>query len=387
MNHDRAASALHALDPGTNRDTWMRVAMAAKDAGLTLDDFTEWSRPAANFGSDRECATLWNSITPGAVTAGTLYALAHSQGWKEPGAGRVNGHRAHAFSHTRPAPARTPATPQRPTIDPLTVWNRCEPATGEHGYIIAKRGRADGLRVVAAGDPLAITGHAVAGWLVVPALSVAGELRTLQFIPPPVGGNKLNLPGASFADGFFTVGTLDDAPCAYIVEGIGQAWACHNATGCAAVVCFGIGRMAAVARVLRNRWASLRLVLVPDRGQEAKAKAIAKDVRAECVEMPGDNPANYDANDFAAEHGTAALAALLTATQAPAMRFRVLSAAQVMNAPPLPWRVRGVLPAAGLACIYGASGSGKSFLAVRSNSIESSGLKSRPRNCPYTLVA
>jgi putative DNA primase/helicase len=35
-----------------------------------------------------------------------------------------------------------------------------------------------------------------------------------------------------------------------------------------------------------------------------------------------------------------------------------------MNAPPLPWRVRGVLPATGLACIYGASGSGKSFLAL-----------------------
>ena len=45
-------------------------------------------------------------------------------------------------------------------------------------------------------------------------------------------------------------------------------------------------------------------------------------------------------------------------------RFTVLTAADVMNAPPLQWRVRGVLPATGLACIYGASGSGKSFLAL-----------------------
>jgi KaiC/GvpD/RAD55 family RecA-like ATPase len=363
-SQERAASALQAIDPGTNRDTWMRVAMAAKDAGLTLNDFTEWSRPAANFGSDRECATLWNSITPGAVTAGTLYDLAHSQGWKDPGTGRVNGHRARAVAHAEAAPARTSATPQRPTIDALAVWNRCEPATGEHGYIIAKRGRADGLRVVAAGDSLAIGGHAVAGWLAVPALSVAGELRTLQFVPPPVGGNKLNLPGASFVDGFFTVGTLDDAPCAYIVEGIGQAWACHNATGCAAVVCFGIGRMATVARALRNSCASLRLVLVPDRGQEAKAEAIAKDVRAEWVEMPADKPSNYDANDYAAEHGADSLATLLETPKTPAMRYRLLSAAELMDVPPLQWLVRGVLPSAGLASIFGASGSGKSFLAL-----------------------
>ena len=44
--------------------------------------------------------------------------------------------------------------------------------------------------------------------------------------------------------------------------------------------------------------------------------------------------------------------------------YRVLTAVDVMNAPPLQWLVRGVLPAQGLACIFGASGSGKSFLAL-----------------------
>jgi putative DNA primase/helicase len=48
----------------------------------------------------------------------------------------------------------------------------------------------------------------------------------------------------------------------------------------------------------------------------------------------------------------------------PHSRFVVLSAAEVMNTPPLHWLVRGVLPATGLACMYGASGSGKSFLAL-----------------------
>ncbi len=364
MNAGRAASALHALDPGTNRDTWMRIAMAAKDAGLTLDDFTAWSRSASNFGSDRECATLWNSIKPGGVTAGTLYGMAHSMGWEYHGTGRINGHRVHGTITTRPTPVRTPATPQRAAIAPVDVWNRCKPATSEHAYILAKRGRPDGLRVLPAGDSLTIKGQSVVGWLVVPALSTAGELRTLQFIPPPGDGEKLNLPGARIADGFFTVGTLDDASCAYIVEGIGQAWACHAATGGAAVVCFGAGRMAPVAGVLRNRYASMRLVLVPDRGQELKAARIAKDMRAEWVELPAEKPANYDANDYAAEHGTDALATLLATPKETATRFRLLTAMEMMSAPPLQWRVRGVLPATGLACIYGASGSGKSFLAL-----------------------
>lgn len=45
-------------------------------------------------------------------------------------------------------------------------------------------------------------------------------------------------------------------------------------------------------------------------------------------------------------------------------RFQVLTAGDVMNRPPLHWLVSGVVPAQGLACIYGASGSGKSFLAL-----------------------
>lgn len=363
-NPERAHGALNSLDPGTNRDTWMRIAMAAKAAGLTLDDFTEWSRPAPNFGSEQECATLWKSIKDGPVTAGTLYGMAHSMGWKDPATARANGHRTHAGTRAGAMPAQLPAMPPRPAIVATQVWNRCESATENHTYIVAKRGRPDGLRVVPAGDSLTVAGQSVAGWLVVPALSVAGELRTLQFIPPPGEGEKLNLPRASFGDGFLTVGNLSDTPCVYIVEGIGQAWACHNATGCAAVVCFGVGRMLSVAQALRRHYATLRLILVPDRGQESKAETIAKEIRAEWVEMPAEKPANYDANDYEGEHGADALATLLATVKAPVMRFRLLSAAEMMNAPPLQWMVRGVLPATGLACIFGASGSGKSFLAL-----------------------
>lgn len=49
---------------------------------------------------------------------------------------------------------------------------------------------------------------------------------------------------------------------------------------------------------------------------------------------------------------------------APERRYKPLGSAALAALPPLTWRVRGVLPAQGLAAIYGASGSGKSFLAI-----------------------
>lgn len=361
---ERARSALRMLDPTCDREAWVNIGMSAKAAGLPVEDFIQWSAEGQNYTGEKDCETVWRSFRPGAVTANSLFWRAHKAGWQDHGTGRVNGHRPHSKAMARSAADRVTVTQQRPAIAPAEAWNRCEPATAEHAYIVAKRGRPDVLRVVPVGDGLTIGGQAVTGWLVVPVLSLAGELRTLQFIPPPGERQKLNLPGASFGDGFFTVGNLADSPCAYIVEGIGQAWACYSTTGNAAVVCFGAGRMATVAKVLRSHYAALRLILVPDRGQESKAESIAKDVQGEWVDMPADEPANYDANDYAAEHGDDALATLLATAKEPVMRFRLLSATQVMNAPPLQWLVRGVLPATGLACIYGASGSGKSFLAL-----------------------
>lgn len=44
--------------------------------------------------------------------------------------------------------------------------------------------------------------------------------------------------------------------------------------------------------------------------------------------------------------------------------YRLLSCDDLCNAPPMRWFIRGVLPAIGLAAIYGASQSGKSFLVL-----------------------
>lgn len=48
----------------------------------------------------------------------------------------------------------------------------------------------------------------------------------------------------------------------------------------------------------------------------------------------------------------------------PPQRFRLATAAEVGRLPPVRWRVRGVLPEAGIAAVYGPPGCGKSFLVL-----------------------
>jgi KaiC/GvpD/RAD55 family RecA-like ATPase len=45
-------------------------------------------------------------------------------------------------------------------------------------------------------------------------------------------------------------------------------------------------------------------------------------------------------------------------------RYKLLNSADIAKLPPLKWLVRGVLPSEGLCAVYGASGSGKSFLVL-----------------------
>lgn len=354
----RARDALHHIPPDLPRADWVRVGMAAQAAGLDFEAFNDWSAGAGNY-DERAAHDVWRSIKPGkGVGAGTLFRIAAEHG---------------SYGKHRQRPSKPPA---RPTEAPKAlrtgtgaskVWERCKPAPSDHPYVVAKQGRPEGLRVVPDGDPLHIAGALVAGWLVVPVLPLAGgEPTSLQFIPPPGAGKKLNLPGASVA-GAFIVGELIAGGSVYLCEGIGQAWACWKATGAAAVCCFGWGRVRGVAAELRQRDALARLVLVPDVGKEHEAQTIAREVGAAVATMPEGWPVNADVNDLAQRDGADVLEVLLSSAvepRQPEPRFKLLGSADLHAMPPLEWRVRGVLPAQGLASVYGASASGKSFLVL-----------------------
>lgn len=363
---DRTRAALAYIPPDLPRDDWVKVGMALHDAGLSEDDFIEWSRPAPSFDL-QDCQTTYRSFKQGkGVGTGTLYHMAANYGW------RAETLTLRHFAPNQPTKAPTPTT------DPLPIWNRCEGAKPDHPYIKAKKAEAvplDLLRVVPAGDPLRIMGESMAGALVVPCIQ-EGNIKTLQFIT--VGETaerlkakgkptKLNLPNASLA-GWYTVGeTVQGAPV-YLCEGLGTAWTVWKATGCPAVVCFGWGRVRVVAETMRQKDSAARLVLCPDVGKEPEAQSIAAAVGAALAGLPDGWPVNTDWHDMAERDGIESVRALLD--NAPTLepvklkpRFKLLTCAELHDLPPLKWRVRGVLPDRGLAVIAGPSASGKSFLA------------------------
>jgi hypothetical protein len=72
-------------------------------------------------------------------------------------------------------------------------------------------------------------------------------------------------------------------------------------------------------------------------------------------------------------------------------RFPLRSAADLANAPPMAWLVRGMLPLEGLAALFGPSGSGKSFLVLDVAAAVAGGepewFERRVTQCPVTYCA
>lgn len=353
---ERARAALWSLDAGSERAEWVRLAMSAKAAGLAFEDFHEWSAGAGNYKGEADCRSVWNSIKEdGGISAASLFDAAIKAGWSD------------NAEHRPPRPAAPLPTPKQsasptPPHDPLKLWQACKAAAPSQPYIARKQGQADGLRVCAGG--VSIAGVDCTGALVLPCYSLDGQLQSLQLVPPE--GKKLFLPGVKLPPDSSLIigGPVTSHGTCYIVEGIGQAWSAHQATGEPAVVCFGWGRVAGVAKALRERFKTARLVLVPDVGKEHQAAAIAQSIEGAWVELPPAMGQNADINDLHQAQGLAAVERLLEQTKEPPQRFRLLTVPELAGLPPIRWRVRGVLPSEGIAAIFGPSGSGKSFLAL-----------------------
>lgn len=384
---DRARDALHSIPPDLDRAAWVKAGMGFHAAGGDFDAFDQWSAGADSYNASAARAT-WRSFkaAPGGVGAGSLFGMAREHGWTE--------HSASDRPRPAPAPRKAAEPPRKPApgMSPAEVWARCEAATAAHGYITAKAAAGvplDALRVVPAGDALRIAGQSMAGALVVPAYGPQG-LQSLQLIPPPGAGKKLNLPGAPMAGASFTVGdVLPGAPVA-LCEGIGQAWACWQATGHPAVVCFGWGNVGKVAEALRQRDAAARLVLVPDVGKEESAAEIAQALQCAVAYMPEGEPQNFDANDLAQRDGHDVLAGLLEDAREPAPPGLPLSVAFADELPeaftPPDELVEGVLTAGDGSVLYGDSNSGKTFFVIDMAAAVARGARWMGRNTEPGLV-
>lgn len=373
-----ALDALHHIPAELPREDWVRIGMAAKTSGIDFEDFDAWSAQAGNYDA-AACRHTWHSFKDGkGITEKTLFRTAAQHGYRKGKAPVSRPVSPTVVTRTTPV---TPAKKPAPGMSPTEVWSRCLPATHGHGYIVGKRAEGiplDDLRVVPADDPLRLSGESMAGALVVAARAVHDRsLQSLQFIPPPEVAaklkkagkpGKLNLAGCSISGAHHVVGDLQPGGIAYICEGIGAAWASWQATGRAAVVTFGAGSMGKVAKALRDKDASAKLVLVADTGKEDHARRIAIEVGGEFVTMPDGWPSNSDVADLALRDGLDVLEDWLEMTvQKPAAELPL----GIMFAQDLPSDytppdelVEGVLTVGAGSVIYGDSNSGKTFLVI-----------------------
>ena len=369
---DKAVSALQHLNPSMAREDWYRACAAARAAEIPYDTFNEWSAGGDSYNPS-DCRSTWNSLPPhaGGIGAATLFGMAKREGWKS---SSKPSKIVPAKAAKPPAPA--PELPQ-PSPEAQAIWSRASPLTLEHPYCRAKKltdpAAVAGLRVLADTDGLVLDNIVMAGAAVVPLYRPGtGELQSVQCIA--TDGQKRTK--GKMADACFVVGAIEPGQPAYVVEGIGAAWAVWQATGSPAIVTCGVSRTETVAAAVKANNPDAKIVLAPDAGQEMSAEKVAQHLDCAVVVLPGDWPKNSDAWDFLQVHGHGALAGVLesaavhsvnetapapTAPSAP--RYKLLSSGDLRALPPLAWRVRGVLPAVGLAALFGPSASGKSFLA------------------------
>jgi len=374
---ERIANALNSLDPGVARDNWVRILMALKAAGGSLDMAIEWSSGGGNYAGEADVRTVWKSISEvGGVKAGTLFHLARAAGWRE----GVEVRRMSAS--VQPIRAVQSAAVSQAALDAaLAAWNAGQSATIDHPYVAKKRLLPDGLRVYRGN--MAIKGTALDGALMMPGFA-NGKLVTLQFIAPNA---KLHFPGLK-VEGYYCVGGQVTGEV-YLGEGLGVAHTCHQATGRPAVASFGVGNTARAAEWIIAQGG--RPIIVADKGKEVQAAEIARSLDCAWVEMPIEAPPNYDINDMHCAGDLGAVARFLAAgIRRHVRKYSLLSAADLMALPAIRWRIKGVLPETGIGIIGGQSSSGKTFLALDMALRLAAGMDffgHRVYRCPVVFVA
>lgn len=86
MDKNELLEALEAVDPSLlDYSDWTAVGMALKHEGLTAHDWESWSARDIGRYHPGECYKKWDSFqeaTGSIVTAGTIFKMAHDQGWQ-----------------------------------------------------------------------------------------------------------------------------------------------------------------------------------------------------------------------------------------------------------------------------------------------------------------
>ncbi len=142
------------------------------------------------------------------------------------------------------------------------IWKSAMGASADHPYLRRKGIGPSGAKVYS-GEKLTIRGMDCEGALIVPLRNAATQIRSLEFIG--ADGDKRFLPGGAYQGCYFGIGSKPkDGQPLCIAEGFATGATIHEATGHPVVTAMTAGNLEAVARSLREKYPSARLIVCAD---------------------------------------------------------------------------------------------------------------------------
>jgi len=313
---DKVQSALHAISPDVDRDTWVRMAMSCKaalgDAGFEV--FDSWSAGGSTY-DPKVAKTTWRSVrAAGGIGPGTLFAIAKEHGWR--GEPIVYDREAEAQRRAqRAAEERADAerkAKRRTAVAGLAQGLLKRATTGEHAYLAAKGFRGErGLCLrLEAGDwhrwgfrTEPAPEHPLL--LLLPMRDIeTNAVVSAQFID--VKGHKTFLPGGQMRG---TVLRLGRGPESWLCEGYATGLSIRAALTAlcrpgTVVVCWNAGNLPTVAEKLGGR----RFVIADNDASGAGEKFAAATGLPWWQPPRAEGAKTCDANDYHQSAGLRALA-------------------------------------------------------------------------------
>lgn len=243
-------------------------------------------------------------------------------------------------------------------LESMRIWENATQATG-HKYLADKKVESYGLK-------------RTADILLIPMQGPDGKMRGLQKIME--NGARFYHDGTNKKGGFFQIGAAINAPVIGLCEGYATGASIHKACGLPIIMAFDAGNLIHVARYLKQAAPDSKIINFGDddcwkeknTGRIMAGELAAKlDIKTLFPTFHHPDGKSTDWNDLAIIEGLDEVKRQISAgLKEQCGRLQILSNADILGLAATQWRVQDLLPAQGIAAIFGAPGAGKSFLAL-----------------------
>lgn len=392
---EEARDALRALDPGVSRVEWIKIGAAAKAAGISEDEFVQWSSQAGNFDGEKSCRNDYRALKADsarggrAITADTLFRLAYDAGWQPPKRDGRPWQPPTTSQLTRTPPRQRPRRDDEESVE-LTdeektaaikkgkliaeIMARAAPAFPDHPYLTRKQIGSEGLFEIDMADLKKILGYTPkygkqrlplesGRILIVPLHEGDEKPACVEFID--YEGHKSIIAGFKRHGTMWTPEPIEGNPrVIYVAEGVATAYTGWVCTSEAVVGAGAKNNLEPVARALRARYPGAYIIILSDAGaaSEADARKAAEAVWGHSIAPdPEALPeGGSDFNDMACHAGESDVTHWILRHSIQPDRPTLMGATERI-------KIDYVLPgleAGTLGLIVGAGAVGKTFLAL-----------------------